>query len=138
MSTQKNTVAGLQLAASAEAREVEGESLPFPPDGYPALKSVPGASVLGYVVNPDAIVNDCIGPDGKIRLPGDLGFSRALHGSLGWFPMPKGWRFEKRKASVLYAWVDGNPILLEESAKDSGYPRAVAVQANLICLGEIT
>lgn len=136
--TMPNEARKAASAASAKARAEEPDSLPFPPDGYPALKSVPGASVLGYVVNPDAIVNDCIGPDGKIRLPGDLGFSRALHGSLGWFPMPKGWRFEKRKASVLYAWVDGNPILLEESAKDSGYPRAVAVQANLICLGEIT
>ena len=136
MSTQKNTVAGLQLAASAEAREVEGESLPFPPDGYPVVRSVQGAAILGYVVKA-ATIREYFGPDGLQRYPGDNGFGDAVRCHWRSMPMPAGWRCEDRSAPVLYAIVDGNPLLLEGLAKNEGYPRAIAIQGNLLQLGEV-
>lgn len=136
MSTQKNTPSGLQSAASAEAREAEGESLPFPPDGYPAIPSAQGAAVLGYAVK-TAKIREYFGPDGVRHYPGDEGFSDAVRCHWRSMPMPAGWRCEDRFAPVLYAIVDGNPILLEDLAKNSGYPRAIAIQGNLLQLGEV-
>lgn len=136
MSPQKNTVSGLQLAASVEACKAEGESLPYPPDGYPAVSSVAGASVLGYAVK-ETLIREHFGPDGKRRYPGDEGFTAAVCSHWRASPMPTGWRCEDRSAPVLYAIVDGNPILLESLAKESGYPRAIAIQGNLLELGEI-
>jgi len=51
--------------------------------------------------------------------------------------MPPGWRFERRTSRILIAIVDGNPILLEQRAKASGYPRALADGPNRLNLGEI-
>lgn len=36
-----------QQLASIEARYASGDTLPEPPDGYPAIKSIPGALCLG-------------------------------------------------------------------------------------------
>jgi hypothetical protein len=134
-----------QVAASiaaAQARAAEGESLPMPPRGLPALKSIQGqnaldrALVLGYIVRAQE-VRDCIAPDGSIAQPGTPGFREAQEGRLGLSPMPKGWMFETRQASKLFAIVDGNPILLEQHAKALGYRRALATAPNVLDLGEI-
>ena len=136
MSTQKNIVSGLQLAASAKAREAEGNILPFPPDGYPALPSVQGAAVLGYAIK-TAKIREYFGPDGARRYPGDEGYGDAVRCHWRSIPMPAGWQCEDRPAPVLYAIVDGNPILLEDLAKKEGYPRAIAIQGNVLELGEV-
>jgi hypothetical protein len=130
-----------QAIASATARAAEGDTLPFPPHGLPALQSVPGrgmrgAAVLGYLVRLRT-VRDCYGPDGRRRVPGDAGYLEAQHGRLRLAPMPKGWRFEERTAAVLCALVDGNPILLESQARAIGYARALATGPQWLELGEI-
>lgn len=125
-----------QKLAELEARYAEGDSLPEPPDGYPAVASVEGATVLGYLLQSQEL-NDCYGPDGAIRRPGDAGYLDAQYGRLGFAPMPSGWRFEKRITTVLVAIVEGNPIFLEESAKRAGYPRALADGPNRLNLGEV-
>lgn len=127
--------------ASASAREGEGDTLPLPPNNLPALRSIPGAgiagaAVLGYTVRKTTI-RDCIGPDGRIRVPGDDGFRAAQEGRLGVAPMPAGWRFIEREAHKLYALVDGNPVLLEAPARRLGYARAIATGPQTLDMGEI-
>lgn len=130
------------VLASAQAYAAEGESLPVPPCNLPALRSIRGATplsralVLGYKIKVQE-VRDCIAPDGSIAQPGDAGFLAAHEGRLGLSPMPPGWMFETRRASKLFALIDGNPILLEARAKKLGYARAIAVAPNLLDLGEI-
>lgn len=131
-----------QAIASAQARAIEADTLPYPPSGYPALQSIAGpskmesATVMGYeVVTED--VRDLFGPDGKKRYPGDDGFRAAQMARLYSEPMPKGWRFETRRATVLYALVDGNPILLKSAAREGAYPRACASSPKYLRLGEI-
>ena len=130
-----------QFIASSEARAAEGDTLPMPPAGLPALRSIPGkgmdgAMVLGYAVQSEE-VRDCIRPDGSHAVPGDKGFYEATMGRLGVTPMPKGWMFETRQAKKLVAIVDGNPIRLERQAKELGYYRALAISPNTLDLGEI-
>lgn len=130
-----------QTIAEAQARAIEGDTLPEPPAGLPALRSIEGtgingASVLGYVIK-SAMVLDCYGPDGKMRVPGDAGFLEAQYGRLGLQPMPPGWRFVKREAQMLYALVKGNPVLLEDHARRLGYSRALATAPNVLRLSEL-
>lgn len=130
-----------QAAASAQAKAAEGDSLPLPPNGLPALRSIPGhgmdgAAVLGYRIV-SGMVRDCIRPDGSHAVPGDPGFSEAQCGRLGLAPMPAGWMFEERRVHKLQALVDGNPILLERQARSLGYRRALAVGPNVLDLGEV-
>lgn len=130
-----------QTIASAQARAVEGDTLPLPPNNLPALKSIAGtgirgAKVLGYRIV-SAMVNDCIAPDGSLKLPGDEGFLAAQYGRLGVTPMPAGWMFERRACTKLVAIVDGNPILLTDHARALGYARATALSPNCLDLGEI-
>lgn len=94
-----------QAIATAQAPASEGDTLPLPPDGLPALRSIPsrgieGAAVLGYVVNART-VRDCIAPDGRRTVPGDPGFLEAQHGRLGVAPMPAGWMFEESRAAKI-------------------------------------
>jgi len=128
--------AAAQVIAEAQARAIEGDTLPEPPAGLPALRSIEGAQVLGYVVR-TATVQDCFDPDGKMRVPGDRGYLDAQMGRLKWGPMPPGWRFVERDAQVLYAVVKGNPVMLEDQAQGLGYSRALAVSPNALELGEI-
>lgn len=125
-----------QAVASAQARSAEGDTLPLPPNGLPALRGMDGAAVLGYRVVQD-IVRDCIRPDGTHAVPGDPGYTDAQMGRLGWAPMPKGWMFEERQACKLLAIVDGNPILLEDHARALGYCQACAIGPNALDLGEV-
>lgn len=131
-----------QAIASAQARATEADTLPYPPAGYPAIQSIAGpskmesATVMGYEVTTEE-VRDLFGPDGKKRYPGDEGFRAAQMARLYSEPMPKGWRFETRRATVLYALVDGNPILLESAVRDGAYPRACATSPKYLRLGEI-
>ena len=134
----KNLMAQASQRAYDEAKNAEPESLPEPPQGYPALESIPDCQVLGYIVKKTEI-KDCFGPDGKIKRAGDSGFLEAQYGRLGFNPMPDGWRFETRTTSKLFAIVAGScPIKLEPIARAKGYPAALAVAPNLIDLGEIT
>ncbi len=141
-SPQNMALAGAaQAIADAQARALEGDTLPLPPNNLPALKSIPGrgiegASVLGYTVK-RATVNDCIAPDGSRKVPGDAGFREAHYGRLKLTPMPKGWVFETREVHKLIALVSGNPILLEDQAKALGYSRACSTGPNSLDLGEI-
>ena len=130
-----------QVISVAQAQAAEVDTLPFPPNNLPALKSISGsgisgASVLGYVVKA-VTVRDCIAPDGSHKVPGDEGYLEAQYGRLGLHPMPKGWMFETRKTTKLFALVSGNPILLESQAKALGYARACATEPNSLDLGEI-
>lgn len=70
-----------QAIASAQARAIEADTLPYPPSGYPALQSIAGpskmesATVMGYeVVTED--VRDLFGPDGKNVTRATMGFGR--------------------------------------------------------------
>lgn len=130
-----------QAVAGAQARAIEGDTLPLPPNGLPPLRSIPGrgmrgAQVLGYVVE-ETTVRDCIKPDGSHAVPSDPGFYEATLGRLKAAPMPKGWMFEERQAHKLYALVSGNPILLEGQARRLGYARATASNPQWLDLGEI-
>lgn len=130
------------VIASAQAHAADGDSLPMPPRGLPALQHIQGAThldralVLGYEIKTQE-VHDCIAPDGSIAQPGMPGFRESQEGRLGVTPMPKGWMFETRRTHKLFAIVDGNPVLLERQARGLGYARALAVGPNALDLGEI-
>ena len=130
-----------QAIAGAQAHAIEGDTLPLPPNGLPALRSIhgsgfAGAQVLGYSIKLTT-VRDCIKPDGSHAVPSDPGFYEATLGRLKAAPMPKGWMFEERQAHKLYALVSGNPILLEDQARRLGYARATASNPQWLDLGEI-
>jgi hypothetical protein len=123
-------------AASRAARELEVDTLPLPPQGLPALRGTDDAKVLGYEIA-TVSVRDCFGPDGKKRVPGDVGFLDAHMARLSRRPLPNGWQIVERQAEMLLAVVDGNPILLEESARSLGYQRAMATKPNRLQLCEL-
>lgn len=133
-----------QAIASAEAQANQDAMLITPPAGCQPLTSIrtiagnpaDTAIVLGYTIKTES-VRDVYGPDGHLRFPGDAGYYDLQCARLTCQPLPKGWRIEERLAAVLYALIDGNPILLEEQAKDRGYSRACAVSPKWLSLGEL-
>ncbi len=139
------TVVVAQTIASAEAQAAQQNTLSEPPHGYQALTSIrtldgspmDTAIIMGYMVTRED-VRDVIGPDGQIKLPGDPGFLDAQVARLTHGKMPTGWQITARSAQVLYALIDGNPCLLEEQARDRGYPRASAASPKWLRLGEVS
>ena len=134
-----------QTIASAEAQAIQPATQSEPPLGCHALTSIrtldgeplDTAIVMGYAVTRED-VRDVVGPDGQIRLPGDSGFLDAQMARLTHGRMPPGWEIRTRSALVLYALIDGNPMLLEEQARERGYPRAIASSPKWLCLGEVS
>lgn len=134
-----------QAVASAEAQANQEAIMPTPPIGYQPLISIRSmdgdpmetAIVVGYQIA-ETEVRDIYGPDGRIKYPGDDGYLDLQMARLTRQPLPAGWRIETRKTMMLYALIDGCPILLEEHARDRGYPRALAIAPKWLQLGEVT
>lgn len=133
-----------QTIAHAEAMALQGVTVPHPPVGCQPLTSIrtvdedplETAIVLGYSVRREE-VRDVFGPDFLLRQPGDPGYFDVAAARLTGRRIPKGWSVKTRVALVLYALIDGNPILLEEQARERGYRRALAVSPKWLQLGEL-
>ncbi len=126
-----------QQRGEKEARAKASETMPTPPLGYPALKSVSGAMVLGYEIGGSTQTHDVINPSGRKINPGDAGYMEAQRGRLKASPMPQGYKIVYRTTTFLYALVSGNPILLEEDARAAGYVRATATSPIYLKLTEL-
>lgn len=133
-----------QAIASAEAQANSALMLPDPPQGFQPLTSIrtldnnpmETAIVLGYSIATTEVI-EIYGPDGQLKYPGDKGYYDLQVARLTGQPTPKGWRIETRSARVLYALIDGCPILLEEQARERGYTRASAISPKWLQLTEV-
>lgn len=131
-----------QMKANEFATKTEGETLPYPPAGFPPLTSIVGeglhgATVLGYIIGAPERIVKFYDSFGRIKNPGDAGFFDAqLSRFYSAHKMPHGWRVEHSTARFIYAIISGNPILLEEPAREMGYTEATATSASFIRLSE--
>ena len=130
---------------SDSARNLATELLPFPPADLPSLKSIKGngmdrAIVHGYTIAIEK-THKILDEKGNRKYPGEEGFLEAqqfrLMGEKNGYSAPAGWKIVNHEAKILYAIVEGNPILLENQAKKLGYKTATAVSANKIKLSEL-
>jgi len=126
------TAQNAQAQSDAQARADQPGLLPLPPNGYKPQDSISGepgaftsAEIMGYRVGAPEPVTDytykgrpfCIEDDGFFEMITD----KLIHGRL----LP-GVTEHTRQARFLYARIVGNPILLENQARQRGYPHALA------------
>jgi|GEM_PF-3699659 len=137
------TAQNAQAESDTQSRADQPDLLSLPPTGYEPIDSIFGeqgafnsAEVVGYRIGEPEPITDYT-YKGRPFCPGDDGFLEMIQAKMIYGRLLPGVTKQTRQARFLYARIVGNPILLENQARQRGYPHALATVPGWLKMGEI-